>query len=46
MRFGHSINLSVEVDKVAGDAGMPQQADSAVNDAMDTKVNDEIPGGN
>lgn len=46
LRFDQSINLSVEVDKFAGDAGVPQQADNAVNDAVDTKVNDEIPGGN
>lgn len=38
--------VNQEVDKFAGDAGVPQQADNAVNDAVDTKVNDEIPGGN
>lgn len=35
-----------EVDKVAGDAGVPQGADSTINEAVDSKVNDEIPGGN
>ncbi|KUI70061.1 hypothetical protein VM1G_04891 [Cytospora mali] len=35
-----------EVDKFASDAGVPQQADSAINDVVDDKVNNEIPGGN
>ncbi|ROW03111.1 hypothetical protein VMCG_05826 [Cytospora schulzeri] len=38
--------VNQEVDRVAGDAGVPQQADGAINDAVDGKVNDEIPGGN
>ncbi|KAK7742330.1 hypothetical protein SLS53_004475 [Cytospora paraplurivora] len=38
--------VNQEVDKVAGDAGIPQSADKDVNEAVDTKVNDEIPGGN
>ncbi|PSR97443.1 hypothetical protein BD289DRAFT_425982 [Coniella lustricola] len=35
-----------EVDKLAGDAGIPQQADGAINEVVDDKVNNEIPGGN
>lgn len=47
-QFDQSVNCYsfVEVDKLAGDAGVPQQADSAINDVVDDKVNDEIPGGN
>lgn len=39
-------NDITEVDKVAGDAGVPQQADGLINDAVDSKVNSDIPGGN
>lgn len=35
-----------EVDKVAGEAGVPQGADNTINEAVDSKINDEIPGGN
>ncbi|KAJ4423196.1 hypothetical protein N0V82_002190 [Gnomoniopsis sp. IMI 355080] len=35
-----------EVDKVAGEAGVPQGADNTINEAVDSKVNDDIPGGN
>lgn len=31
---------------MAGDAGVPQQADGVINDAVDSKVNSDIPGGN
>lgn len=34
-----------EFDKVANDAGVPQGADGVLNEAVDSKVNDEIPGG-
>lgn len=46
LRLDQSANHHPEVDKFAGDAGVPQQADGALNDAVDGKVNDEIPGGN
>ncbi|KAE9962818.1 hypothetical protein EG328_012013 [Venturia inaequalis] len=38
--------VCVEVDDVAGQAGVPQQADGAINKAVDGKINSEIPGGN
>lgn len=40
------MNSEPEVDKLAGDAGVPQSADSTINEAVDDKVNSEIPGGN
>ncbi|TID27100.1 hypothetical protein E2P81_ATG01553 [Venturia nashicola] len=35
-----------KVDEFANDAGVPQAADKTINDAVDSKVNGEIPGGN
>ncbi|KAE9976705.1 hypothetical protein Vi05172_g3164 [Venturia inaequalis] len=49
---GNSIERSADnatnskVDDVAGQAGVPQQADGAINKAVDGKINSEIPGGN
>lgn len=39
-------NYAAEVDKLAGDAGVPQSADSTINEAVDDKINSDIPGGN
>lgn len=44
--LGKYADRDAEVDQVAGDAGVPQQADGAINDVVDKKVNSEIPGGN
>lgn len=38
--------IYIEVDQLAGDAGVPQQADNTINEFVDDKVNQEIPGGN
>ncbi|KAI1325321.1 hypothetical protein F5Y16DRAFT_378126 [Xylariaceae sp. FL0255] len=35
-----------EVDKLAGDVGVPQNDDNVINEAVDDKVNQDIPGGN
>jgi hypothetical protein len=40
-----SINY-IEIDNVADDVGVPQGDDKMLNEAADTKVNDDIPMGN
>ncbi|CAJ2508917.1 Uu.00g139430.m01.CDS01 [Anthostomella pinea] len=35
-----------KINQVASDAGVPQGADSTIDKAADSKINDEIPGGN
>ncbi|KAK9778633.1 putative Antitoxin [Seiridium cardinale] len=39
-------DVNQEVNKVAGDAGVPQGADNTIDQAVDGKVNSDIPGGN
>ena len=38
--------FEVEINQVAGDAGVPQGADKAIDDVADKKINSDIPGGN
>lgn len=42
----HTDSTATEVDSLAGQAGVPGSADNTINEAVDTKVNDDIPGGN
>lgn len=37
---------ALEVNNAADQAGVPQGADKMIDDQVDKKVNDEIPGGN
>ncbi|KAK7006345.1 hypothetical protein R3P38DRAFT_3037933 [Favolaschia claudopus] len=39
-------DVNREVDQVASDVGVPQQADNTINEIADKKVNDDIPFGN
>jgi hypothetical protein len=34
------------VNKFANDAGIPQGADNTIDEAVDDKINSDIPGGN
>ncbi|KAL1875782.1 hypothetical protein Daus18300_002973 [Diaporthe australafricana] len=38
--------VNEQVDNAAGQAGVPGSANNTINDAVDKKVNEEIPGGN
>ncbi|KAF3023716.1 hypothetical protein G7054_g3076 [Neopestalotiopsis clavispora] len=38
--------INQEVNQFASDHGVPQSADNTIDQAVDSKVNDEIPGGN
>lgn len=41
-----AIDDTTEVNKLAGDAGVPQAANGTIDAAVDDKINSEIPGGN